>query len=360
MSSKKAFLPDGGDAFMIESGWDGWEWLGVVSSNAAEKRTRGSLRVHSRAASFRKGLQPNPADPNNPPLITTPPRDLRDSRMEHNEDSPHRGRSYADGTPNTTLLTQNLPGATAEDTIHPAFCHTSSQLDNHTPQTINHPTPSILSVSNNSNSQDTESPQDDLLPQSELLLLKQKPLDELRRLQIVKEYVQYQRLNQAIKTEAEEIYHEYQKKIMLVAFKHQRLAVALSKYLGQGRKRESNSWKNYRALSSDVKNMLKGGRKEIGQQNKEIAKAWRCLDSKIQEHLWLIPRLGQMMFNKLAIEGFVGGTMIATKYLQIIVEEGDPLGGFHSFVAGLKKRICMDEEDLAILEQKNQPQSSSL
>ncbi|KNZ48901.1 uncharacterized protein VP01_5338g1, partial [Puccinia sorghi] len=86
-----------------------------------------------------------------------------------------------------------------------------------------------------------------------------------------------------MKTEAEEIYHEYQKKIMLVAFKHWRPAVALSNYLGQGRTHESNAWDNYRALSSDVKNILKGGQKEVGQQNKEIAKAWRCLDSKTQE-----------------------------------------------------------------------------
>ena len=168
----------------------------------------------------------------------------------------HGSGSCFDGSQTSTLLTSNLPGTIPEDTIHPAF---RSQLDVRTQQTIPCITPPCtLSILHDSNTLRTN-PQDSLLPESKMLLLKQKPLDELRRLQTVKEYVRYQRLDQATKIEAEELYHEYQKKIYLLAFKHRRPAVAICKYLGQGRTRENNAWNNYRALSSEAKNIVKEG-----------------------------------------------------------------------------------------------------
>ena len=63
------------------------------------------------------------------------------------------------------------------------------------------------------------------------------------------------------------------------------------------------------------------------------------------------------MRDELAIEGFIvtasqdhldpfyyqGGTFLANKYLKMIVEEGNPMGGFHSFVAGIKKQCRIED-----------------
>jgi hypothetical protein len=69
--------------------------------------------------------------------------------------------------------------------------------------------------------------------------------------------------------------------------------------------------------------------------------------------------------DELAIEGFIvmasrdhldpfyyqGGTILANQYLKMIVEEGDPMGGFHSFVAGIKKRCrVVDVDDKSVSE----------
>ena len=45
---------------------------------------------------------------------------------------------------------------------------------------------------------------------------------------------------------------------------------------------------------------------------------------------------------------YQGGTILAKKYLRMVVDEGDPMGGFHSFAAGVKKRIRIEEEDLNV------------
>ena len=63
------------------------------------------------------------------------------------------------------------------------------------------------------------------------------------------------------------------------------------------------------------------------------------------------------MSDELAIKGFIvmalrdhldpfyyqGGTLLANKYLKMIVEEGNPMGGFYSFVAGIKRRCRIED-----------------
>ncbi|KNZ61455.1 hypothetical protein VP01_1398g3 [Puccinia sorghi] len=123
--------------------------------------------------------------------------------------------------------------------------------------------------------------------------------------------------------------HEYQKKIHLLAFKHQQPAVAICKYLGQGCTHKNSTWNKYCTLSSEAKSIVKEG-KYLQELSDELAiKGFIVMAS--QDH-----------FN---LFFYQEGTIIERKYLRMIVEEGDPLGGFHFFAEGIKKRICLDAEN---------------
>ncbi|PLW58587.1 hypothetical protein PCANC_00109 [Puccinia coronata f. sp. avenae] len=303
-----------------------------------------------------------------------------------------------------TLLADQLPAD--EDSIHPDF-RIMSPLNQAAPSNVEsgersqHPLHTLVNI--NAATCAKPKPSEELLSDDEIARLEKLPLDELRRLQTRKEYVQYQRLNYATKTEAEKIYHEYQKQILLLAFKHKRPAVAVSQYLGQGRKRENNSWNNYRALNNDAKTEFKNVSDNLGKRNQTVAAQWHQLDPatqklyksksfldslKTQDGLDLPMRTGRTpstknlftaakvwakdvsgklkeLSDELAIEGFIvmasrdhldpfyyqGGTILANQYLKMIVEEGDPMGGFHSFVAGIKKRCrVVDVNDKSVSE----------
>ncbi|PLW41098.1 hypothetical protein PCANC_22275 [Puccinia coronata f. sp. avenae] len=270
-----------------------------------------------------------------------------------------------------TLLADQLPAD--EDSIHPDF-RIMSPLNQAAPSNVEsgersqHPLHTLVNI--NAATCAKPKPSEELLSDDELARLEKLPLDELRRLQTRKEYVQYQRLNYATKTKAEKIYH---------------------------------NWNNYRALNNDAKTKFKNVSDNLGKRNQTVAAQWHQLDPatqklyksksfldslKTQDGLDLPMRTGRTpstknlftaakvwakdvsgklkeLSDELAIEGFIvmasrdhldpfyyqGGTILANQYLKMIVEEGDPMGGFHSFVAGIKNRCrVVDVDDKSVSE----------
>ncbi|PLW39412.1 hypothetical protein PCANC_14884 [Puccinia coronata f. sp. avenae] len=209
------------------------------------------------------------------------------------------GQQCADGPLQIpTLLADQLPAD--EDRIHPDF-RTMSPLNEAASPNVEsqdrsneaappnvesgersqHPLHTLVNI--NAATRAKPKPSEELLSDDELARLEKLPLDELRRLQTKKEYVQYQRLNQATKADAEKIYHEYQQQILLLAFKHKRPSVAVTQYLGQGRGRENNSWNNYRALNNNARAEFKNVSDNLGKRNQTVAAQWHQLNPATQK-----------------------------------------------------------------------------
>ncbi|OAV85861.1 hypothetical protein PTTG_30225 [Puccinia triticina 1-1 BBBD Race 1] len=103
---------------------------------------------------------------------------------------------------------------------------------------------------------------------------KKKTLRELRELQHT--HIKYKKLNQAIKTEAENLYFEYQKKQHLLSLKYNRPSALLTKYLGQRRTRQQEScWDSFRKNDPDAQEALHNTENNIGQRNKEVSKLYK-------------------------------------------------------------------------------------
>ena len=114
---------------------------------------------------------------------------------------------------------------------------------------------------NISTSPDTAVPKhtEGLTPDNEMAKYKQKTLCELRKLQHT--HIRYTKLNQAIKVEAQNLYFEYQQKQHLLLLKHSRPFALLTKYLGQRRTRQQESfWDSFRKNDPDAQKALRNSK----------------------------------------------------------------------------------------------------
>ncbi|OAV87747.1 hypothetical protein PTTG_29295 [Puccinia triticina 1-1 BBBD Race 1] len=221
---------------------------------------------------------------------------------------------------------------------------------------------------------------------------KKKTLQELCELQHT--HIKYKKLNQAIKTEAENLYFEYQKKQHLLLLKYSRPFALLTKYLGQHRTRQQEScWDSFRKNNPDAQEALHNTENNIGQRNKEVSKLYKQAAStnnpkesretnsqadatntsdaaergifnkifKSSEKLqaetrsWAQGVQQQLKeFSDLfGMEGFLvlagqdhqnpfffqGGSIHGDDFLKGLIDEGDPMREFAIWTAGQKKNI---------------------
>ncbi|OAV98969.1 hypothetical protein PTTG_25418 [Puccinia triticina 1-1 BBBD Race 1] len=234
--------------------------------------------------------------------------------------------------------------------------------------------------------------QEALTPDEEMEKYKKKTLRELRELQHT--HIKYKKLNQAIKTEAENIYFEYQKKQHLLSLKYSRPFALLTKYLGQRRTRQQEScWDSFRKNNPDAQEALHNTENNIGQRNKEVSKLYKQATStnnpnEIQETNSQADATNTSdtaergIFNKIfksseklraetrswakgvqqqlkefsdlfGMEGFLvlagqdhqnpfffqGGSIHGDDFLKGLIDEGDPMREFAIWTAGQKTNI---------------------
>ncbi|OAV87592.1 hypothetical protein PTTG_06705 [Puccinia triticina 1-1 BBBD Race 1] len=233
--------------------------------------------------------------------------------------------------------------------------------------------------------------QDTLTPDEEMEKYKKKTLQELRELQHT--HIKYKKLNQAIKTEAENLYFEYQKKQHLLLLKYSRPFALLTKYLGQRRTRQQEScWDSFRKNDPDAQEALHKTKNNIGERNKEVSKLYKQATSTNNPNKSREPNsqadatntsdaAEQGIFNKIfksseklraetrswaegvqlqlkefsdlfGMEGFLvlagqdhrnpfffqGGSIYGDDFLKGLIEEGDPMRQFAIWTAGQKKK----------------------
>ncbi|OAV98109.1 hypothetical protein, variant [Puccinia triticina 1-1 BBBD Race 1] len=203
------------------------------------------------------------------------------------------------------------------------------------------------------------------------------PLYELRKLQST--HIKLHRLNLRIKSEAETLYFEYQKKIQLLSLKFSRPATSIARYLGQNRSRKKNQWNKFKAEDPTAKETFHDSAVELSQQNKDVAVTYKATLPKPPGHAeeeedsfdpkkkvkssrnvmknvrkWrdTVERQLKELSDEGYIEGFLvlasqdhtvnffsqGGSFIANQFLRNLMDKGDPVGGFHSYAAGTQGR----------------------
>ncbi|PLW33825.1 hypothetical protein PCASD_15879 [Puccinia coronata f. sp. avenae] len=91
----------------------------------------------------------------------------------------------------------------------------------------------------------------------------------LRNLQST--HIMYRKLTEDVKQAAEDLYLEYHRKILLLSLEYSRPAVAIARYLGQGRMRRTNQWNDYVANSEAAQEEFDRTEIELSERNKSVA-----------------------------------------------------------------------------------------
>ncbi|PLW32490.1 hypothetical protein PCANC_18640 [Puccinia coronata f. sp. avenae] len=132
-------------------------------------------------------------------------------------------------------------------------------------------TPATLATSSNLEKSNNTHSISYILPEHIIQKYEGKSLRELREMTA---HIKLNRLNEAIKLEAQDLYLNYQRNQLLLSLKHQRSFKALTTYLGQRRSRVKKS-KWHRFMGDDPANAYSNVGKSIGQRNKDASKAYK-------------------------------------------------------------------------------------
>ncbi|PLW58443.1 hypothetical protein PCANC_00616 [Puccinia coronata f. sp. avenae] len=277
------------------------------------------------------------------------------------------------------LIDTILAPATSDNRIPlPGASLIQSLLNNHppnsniTPETL--ATPATLATSSNLEQSNDPNSISYILPDHIVQKYRGKTLRKLREMAA---HIKLNRLNEAIKLEAQDLYLNYQRNQLLLSLKHQRSFKALTTYLGQRQSRVKKS-KWHKFMADDPANAYSNVGTSIGQRNKDASKAYKNVPSTATE-----PQ-SQPLTNNInpdAEERSVfkkktkpikqlhaevaswasdiqkkGGSIHSEQFLRGLAKEDDPIGDYTCWISGsrIQKRTLNQLSD-ATTDAANKP-----